>query len=216
MPQTGKGLKKRCLEVYQILYAIYGEVECPLYYSSDFQLLVSVMLSAQCTDERVNKTVPRLFAEYPDALSLSEASISDIEEIIKPIGLFHAKAKNIVAAAERIYNNFRNKIPDSIEELITIPGIGRKTANVIISHIHNGPGFAVDTHVKRVLNRLGIVSTPYPDKIELEIRNLMPPEELGNFSLLLIMHGRKTCKARNPACSACPLENICLKKIQKN
>lgn len=203
----------RCKNIYDILFAVYGKVNCPLSYSTPFQLVISVILSAQCMDKRVNKTVPSLYAKYPDSKTLSTAELDNVEKIIKPIGLHHAKARNIIAAAKMLEEKFSGIIPDSIDKLLTLPGVGRKTANAIISHLFNGPGFAVDTHVNRVLNRIGIVSTKDPFKIEMQIKKLLPAEKLGNFSLLLIMHGRNRCKARSPDCDICEINSLCLKRL---
>lgn len=205
--------KLKCIEIYEKLFAVYGNVKCPLYYNTPFQLVISVMLSSQCTDKRVNKTVPLLFSRYPDSKTLSIASLNEIEEIIKPIGLYHAKAKNIINTAKMIEDKFYGKIPNSIDVLVTLPGIGRKTANVIVSHLFDGDGFAVDTHVNRLLNRIGIVSTHDPLKIEMQIRKLIKPDLLGNFSLLIIMHGRNRCRARSPDCPNCEINPQCLKRI---
>ncbi|HBM15232.1 MAG TPA: endonuclease III [Lentisphaeria bacterium] len=202
-----------CVEIYRTLFSIYGKVKCPLFYRTPFQLLISVILSAQCTDERVNKTVSGLFAKYPDSMALSEADVNEIEKIIKPIGLYKIKAKNIINAAKKLNEEFGGEIPETIEKLTELPGVGRKTANVIISHLFDGYGFAVDTHVNRVLNRIGIVNTHNPYKIEMLIMKLMSHESLGNFSLLLIMHGRNTCLARTPKCPDCAINNLCRKRL---
>lgn len=205
--------KLKCAEIYEKLFALYGNVNCPLQYNTPFQLVVSVMLSAQCTDERVNKTVPYLFSKYPDSKTLSTADLNEVEELIKPIGLYHAKAKNIINTAKMLEDKFDGIIPNSIDVLVSLPGVGRKTANVIISHLFDGEGFAVDTHVNRLLNRIGIVSTHDPLKIEIQIRKFIKGDMLGNFSLLLIMHGRKRCKARSPDCQNCEIESQCLKRL---
>ncbi len=203
--------KSNCKDIYDKLFAVYGHVKCPLNYNTPFQFIVSVMLSAQCTDERINKTVPALFNKYPDSSSLANAALEDVENIIKPIGLYHAKAKNIINTAITIEKKFSGKIPESIETLINLPGVGRKTANAIVAHLFHGDGFAVDTHVIRLLNRIGIVSTRDPSKIEMIARKLITPDLLGNFSLLLIMHGRKRCKARSPDCQHCEINSQCMK-----
>ncbi|MEI6056007.1 MAG: endonuclease III [Lentisphaerota bacterium] len=205
--------KAKCEEIYEKLFTLYGNVKCPLHYNTPFQLVVSVMLSAQCTDERVNKTVPALFSKYPDSQSLAGAILVEVEEIIKPIGLYHAKAKNIINTAKMLEDKFDGIIPNSIDVLVTLPGVGRKTANVIISHLFDGDGFAVDTHVNRLLNRIGIVSTHDPLKVEIQIRKFVNGDMLGNFSLLLIMHGRKRCKARSPDCQNCEINSQCLKRL---
>jgi endonuclease-3 len=206
-------IKDRCIKIYKVLNKEYGEINCPLYYKTPFQMAVSAMLSAQCTDKRVNETVPILFAKYPNSAAMAKAKISAVEKIIKPVGLYRAKAKNIVNTAIMIEENFSGKIPDTIEKLMELPGIGRKTANVILHHVFNSPGFAVDTHVNRVLNRIGLVKTHDPLKIEMTIRRLLPPEYLGNFSLLLITHGRRVCKARKPNCQQCKINKLCQKLI---
>jgi endonuclease III len=202
-------MKKKCNNVYNILYKEYGKVACPLHYEFNFQLMVAVMLSAQCTDIAVNKVTPQLFAVFPDSIAMSKALLENVEKIIRPLGLYHGKAKNIIASSKFLIENCNNLIPEEIEEMVKFPGIGRKTANVIVSHAFNKPGFAVDTHVKRLLNRIGIVKSDYPDKIEFIIRDYLVPKNLGNFSLLLITHGRKCCKARKPDCSGCIIKPIC-------
>jgi endonuclease III len=202
-------MKKKCNEVYEILLKKYGKIDCPLHYNSNFQLMVAVMLSAQCTDIAVNKVTPLLFSEFSDSIAMSKASLEDVENIIKPLGLYHGKAKNIIASSKFLVEDYNNIIPEEIEELVKFPGIGRKTANVIVSHAFNKPAFAVDTHVKRLLNRIGIVKSNYPDKIEFTIRDYLESEKLGNFSLLLITHGRQCCKARKPDCSICTIKSMC-------
>ena len=201
--------KEKCNLVYDELYNLYGNVDCPLTYHSEFQLMVAVMLSAQCTDIAVNKVTPLLFGKYPTEKELSRAKLEDVENIIKPLGLYHAKAKNIIASAQYLVGTYSSNVPKEIKQLIEFPGIGRKTANVIVSHAFDLPGFAVDTHVKRLLNRIGITDTDNPEKIEFQIRDMLIPEKLGNFSLLLITHGRQCCKARKPDCSNCKINNIC-------
>ncbi|HJO96018.1 MAG TPA: endonuclease III [Victivallales bacterium] len=206
-------MKKLCIEIHERLYAVYGNVDCPLHHKSPFQLMISAVLSAQCTDERVNKTVPTLYAEYPDAKSMSKAKIEDVEEIIKPVGLYRTKAKNIVNTSIILTEQYDGKLPSDMESLTKLPGLGRKTANVVIAHVFHGAGFAVDTHVNRLLNRIGIVNIKDPVKIEMKIRKLVKPEFLGNFSLSLIMHGRNRCKARKPDCKNCEISDLCKKKL---
>ena len=203
-------MKTQCNETYDILLKRYGIIPCPLHYKTNFQLMVAVILSAQCTDIAVNKVTPLLFKEFPNEVKMSKALIEKVENIIKPLGLYHVKAKNIINSSKILADKYNKKIPSEIDELITLPGIGRKTANVIVTHAFNKPGFAVDTHVKRILNRIGIVNTDNPDKIEIIIRSYISPEKLGNFSLLLIIHGRLCCKARKPDCSNCILKTICM------
>lgn len=203
--------KSKCVETYKILSNEYGKLNCPLFYNSPFQMVISAMLSAQCTDKRVNETVPILFAKYSDSSTMAKAKINDIEKIIRPIGLYRAKARNIVNTAIMIEKEFSGELPSTIEKLTELPGIGRKTANVILYHVFNGPGFAVDTHVNRILNRIGIVKTYDPLRIEMEIRKKISMECLGDFSLLLITHGRRICTARKPNCSKCKVSQLCEK-----
>ena len=202
-------MEKKCNKVYDILFKEYGKIECPLNYNTNFQLMVTVMLSAQCTDIAVNKVTPSLFSDYPDTETLSKADLIAVEQLIRPLGLYHNKAKNIIAASKLLVEDFDGKVPEEIEQLTKLPGIGRKTANVIVTHAFDKPGFAVDTHVKRLLNRIGIVNSDNPEKIEFLIRKLLNPEKLGNFSLLLIIHGRQCCKARNPNCGDCVIKTHC-------
>jgi endonuclease III len=202
-------MKDKCKKIYNILLEEYGKIDCPLHHKSNFQLMIAVMLSAQSTDIAVNKITPILFNNYPDVITLSKANLTITENIIHPLGLYHNKAKNILAASNFLLKNFDGKIPNEIDQLIKIPGIGRKTANVIVTHAFNKPGFAVDTHVKRLLNRIGIVNFKNPDKIEFVVKKLITPEKLGNFSLLLITHGRKCCNAKKPNCHKCIIREIC-------
>jgi endonuclease-3 len=173
--------------------------------------MVAAILSAQCTDKRVNSVLPELFSKYPDAVALALADQADLEEIIRSCGLHRTKARNLIKTSQILNDKYSGELPKSIEALSKLPGIGRKTANVIIAHVFDGPGFAVDTHVNRVLNRIGIVKTNVPEKIEKVIRNLIEPKYLGNFSLLLITHGRNCCKARKPNCCLCVINQLCYK-----
>ena len=208
-------MTSKCRKVHDILFKTYGTIECPLNHNSPFQLMVAVMLSAQCTDKQVNKVTPRLFEQYPTAKLLSEISIDDLEKIIRSTGFYHNKAKNILKTTNIICEKYSSKLPEDIETLIKLPGIGRKTANVIVAQAFNKPGFAVDTHVIRLLNRIGIVKTKDPVKIEFAVRKLMPLKLLDNFSLLLITHGRNCCTARKPDCDNCVINSLCKSSKQK-
>ena len=202
-------MKTRCRKIHDTLFDNYGTIDCPLNYETEFQLMVAVILSAQCTDKQVNKVTAKLFAQYPTPELLSKASATDIETIIRPLGLYRNKAKNILETSKRLVKKYDAKIPKDIETLITLPGIGRKTANAVVAHAFNKPGFAVDTHVIRLLNRIGVVDTENPVKIEFKVRKLIPLKFLGNFSLLLITHGRQCCKARKPDCCNCAINTLC-------
>lgn len=182
---------------------------CALRHNNPFQLLVATILSAQCTDERVNQVTPLLFSEYPTPKLLAEADPSRLEEIIRSTGFYRAKAGNLIAMAKAITDRFKGKVPKQMDELVTLPGVGRKTANVILSVAYDLPGLPVDTHVQRLAKRLGLTADTTPDKIEMDISPLLRPEELGAFSLRLILHGRAVCKARKPLCGICSMADIC-------
>ncbi|MDD3119399.1 MAG: endonuclease III [Victivallales bacterium] len=197
------------LEVYRRLFAVYGECRCTLDYRTPHQLLVATILSAQCTDRRVNMITPALFRRYPEAAAFAAADRAELEELIRPAGFFRHKAESIIGSSREIMARFAGRVPATMAELVTLPGVGRKTANVILGDAFEVPGFPVDTHVNRVLNRIGLVAETTPEKIERRINALMPASYWTNFSHLLILHGRETCQARRPACSDCGLHDIC-------
>ena len=201
--------------IHDLLYQQYGECTCPLKHENPFQLLAAVMLSAQCRDDRVNLVTEKLFALAPDAAEMAALPIEKIEEIIQPCGLHKAKSRNLHGAAAMIVEKFSGQVPQSMDELTTLPGIGRKSANVILGNAFGIPGFPVDTHVRRVLNRLGTVRTQDPEKIEEAVNAQIAPEYWTNFSHLLITLGRKVCSARSPRCPECVLQNHCpAKKVE--
>lgn len=199
-------------KIYTALLKAYGPQKTSLENSTPLQLMVSAILSAQCTDAKVNSITPKLFREYHDAEAFANADYKKLEKIIKPIGLYHSKASNIIRACRRIVNEFGSKIPADMESLVSLPGIGRKTANVILGHGFGVPGFPVDTHVKRLLNRIGVISDNNPVKIEFIVIKNLPDKLWSEFSLLLIRHGRNRCKARRggrPDCENCEIRNLC-------
>ena len=204
--------KQRYRYIYDQLYALYGDCSCPLKHDSPFQLLAAVMLSAQCKDERVNQVTEKLFAIAPDAPAMAELPLETIEEIIHPCGLSKAKSNNILGASKMILEKFNGCVPRSMQELTTLPGIGRKSANVVLGNAFNIPGFPVDTHVRRVLNRLGVTKSQNPEIIEREVCSNVPDTLWTNFSHLIIQHGRRVCSAAKPACDRCILNDICSKK----
>jgi endonuclease-3 len=191
------------------LASLYGEVECPLRHRNNFELLVAVILSAQCTDAAVNKVTPDLFARYPDPSSLSQASLADIESTIRTLGLFRAKAKSLKRCAGQLVLDHHGEVPSAMAELIKLAGVGRKTANVVRGHAFGEPGIAVDTHCRRLARRLGLTPQQNPVKIETDLARLLPPAEWTNFSHRLIIHGRRVCFARKPACPHCTLSRFC-------
>ena len=196
--------------ILDTLEKTHPEARCALGYRNAFELSVATILSAQCTDERVNKVTPRLFERYPDAASLAAAAPSELEEIIRSTGFFRAKAKSLIGFAKGLVERHASQVPRTMAELVPLPGIGRKTANVVLGHAFGvNEGIAVDTHVLRVTNRLGLASGDDPLKIEAQLMALVPRERWTRTTDLLIFHGRKVCDARRPACGACPLFPVC-------
>ena len=207
--------KERYHFIYDQLFALYGECVCPLKHDSPFQLLAAVMLSAQCRDERVNKVTAELFAAAPDASSMTQLTPEEIEKIIHPCGLSGSKSRNLHASSVKIMQDFHGKVPQTMDELTSLPGIGRKSANVILGNCFGIPGFPVDTHVRRVLNRTGAVKSDSPEKIEAVVNAAIPPELWTNFSHLIIQHGRQVCHAAKPECDKCILNSVCKRKSVK-
>jgi endonuclease III len=187
----------------------YPELRVPLAHRNAFELLVAVILSAQCTDEAVNRVTPELFRRYPDPETLALASAAEIERIIRTLGLFRAKARSLKECARQLVEEFNGAVPATMEELTRLAGVGRKTANVILGHVFDRPGIIVDTHCKRLARRLGLTREEHPDKIEKDLNRLLPPREWTAFSHRLIIHGRAVCHARSPACARCVLNDLC-------
>jgi endonuclease III len=185
---------------------------CGLHFSNPFELLIATILSAQCTDERVNSVTPALFNAFPTAQDFSTAQQEQVEAIIRPLGFFRQKAKNIIGLSKIIEKNFGGEIPRDIQTLVTLPGVGRKTANVLLGTAYGLPAITVDTHVKRLATRLGFTTQTHPDKIEQDLIALIPASERTDFCHRLIWHGRKVCHARKPACSPCCLRPYCPSK----
>jgi endonuclease III len=202
--------QKRALEVLRRLKRLYPDATCSLDYTTPVQLLVATILSAQCTDERVNKVTPALFARFPDARSMADADILDIEALVRSTGFYHNKAKNIQGACRKIVAEFNGEVPQLMEELLTLPGVARKTANVVSAHAFgNIQGVTVDTHVKRLTNLIGLTAHQDPIKIEQDLMKLLPKVDWENFSIMTIYHGRAICNARKPNCPDCELAELC-------
>lgn len=199
----------RAQELAARLARAYPQIECPLAHENAFQLLAAVILSAQCTDAAVNKVTPELFRRFPTPLALSRAPLAAIESIIRTLGLFRAKARSLKRCAEQLVREFDGVVPATMAELTRLAGVGRKTANVMLGHAFNTPGIAVDTHCKRLANRLGLTRQQDPVKIERELARLLPPAQWTGFSHRLIIHGRRICNARKPACARCELASLC-------
>ena len=198
------------IEIIEILKSTYPDAKCSLDFSTPFELGIAVMLSAQCTDERVNKTTPSIFAKYKTPKDFIDIDIKTLENLIHPCGFYKTKAKNIKGYAKKVLEEFNGTLPQDINQLISLPGIGRKSANVIMLEAFNNPvGIAVDTHAKRISNRLGFSSNKEPSKIEQDLLKIIPKEYYKDVNHLLVWHGRNLCTARNPKCIKCPLANCC-------
>ncbi|NJL01831.1 MAG: endonuclease III [Spirulinaceae cyanobacterium SM2_1_0] len=202
--------RQRALEILVRLKRLYPDATCSLDYESPVQLLVATILSAQCTDERVNKVTPDLFARFPDAAALGAAEREELEQLVRSTGFYRNKAKNIQGACQKIVNDFAGQVPRTMPELLTLPGVARKTANVVLAHAFGlNQGVTVDTHVKRLSQRLGLTERDNPVQIERDLMRLLPQPDWENWSIRLIYHGRAVCQARKPACDRCELADLC-------
>lgn len=207
--------KERVIETVERLENLYPDAICSLVYEDAFQLLIATRLSAQCTDKRVNMVTPDLFKEFPTAEKMANGDIKRVEELIKTCGLYKTKAKDLVGIGKMIVEKFGGKVPDNIEELTTLPGVGRKTANLVCGDIYKKPAVVADTHFIRICNRLGFVDTKNPLSVENAMRKLLPPEKSNDFCHRTVLFGRDVCIARNPKCDTCILNDICPKKSVK-
>jgi endonuclease-3 len=202
--------KQRALAILEKLKTLYPDATCSLDYQTPLQLLIATILSAQCTDERVNQVTPALFDRFPDAQAYADADLSDIERLIRSTGFYRNKAKNIQGTCQRLVNHFGGTVPQTMEALLQLPGVARKTANVVLAHAFGiNAGVTVDTHVKRLTHRLGLTAHDTPVKIEQDLMKLLPQADWENWSIRLIYHGRAVCDARKPACDRCELIPWC-------
>ncbi len=209
--------KKEAITIIEILKEYYPDATCSLDFTTPFEMVIAVMLSAQCTDERVNKVTPNLFKDYSTPEQINDMTIEELEKIIYPCGFYKNKAKNVKAMAKMILEKYKGEVPEIMEELITLPGVGRKCANVIMLEAFNNPqGIAVDTHAKRICNRVGFSNNAVPEKIEQDLLKLLPKEYYKDVNHLLVWHGRNTCISQNPKCEKCPIKEYCrYNKIHK-
>lgn len=205
-PRTPAG---RAKEIATRLAVLYPKAECELTHSNAYELLAATILSAQCTDVRVNMVTPALFAKYPTPQALAEANPTELETIIRSTGFYQSKAKNLIGMGRNVVDRFASVIPHEMEDLVTLPGVGRKTANVLRSVVFDLPGLAVDTHVGRLSRRLGLTTEEDPVKVEKVLNGFIDPPEWGRFGLRLILHGRRVCDAKKPKCGICEFEDIC-------
>lgn len=206
--------KQLILKSVEALKKAYPEAICSLVYSDPLQLLIATRLSAQCTDARVNLVTPELFGKYKSLDDLANAEVEDVERIIRSCGFYHDKARDIVGIAKKIKSDFNGEVPSTIEDLTSLPGVGRKTANLIMGDVFHAPSSVVtDTHLIRISNRIGLVETKDPKKVEFELRKLLPPDESNDFCHRTVLHGRAVCTARKAHCDICTLKDFCKKKI---
>lgn len=202
--------KQEISAIITALKALYPDAQCSLDYGKDYELLFSVRLAAQCTDARVNLVTPALFARYPTLEAFAEADVDEVGQYIHSCGFWRAKARDIVASARMLREAFGGRVPDTMEQLLRLPGVGRKTANLVLGDIYGQEGYVCDTHCIRITGRLGITDgSKDPLKVEQQLRKVIPPEESNNFCHRMVLHGRALCMARGPLCSECPLQSLC-------
>ena len=209
-------MKKREVAAMAIehLKTLYPEAVCSLNAKNPFELIVATRLSAQCTDARVNIVTPNLFKKFPTPEKMGNAKVEEVEQLIKSCGLYKTKAKDLVALGKVLYEKYNSELPNTLEELIKLPGIGRKTANLICGDVFGLPAVVADTHLIRISNRLGLVSTRDPKAVELALKKILPPEESNDFCHRIVLFGRDVCTARNPKCTECIMKEYCPKKIK--
>lgn len=204
--------KERTLLAVDALKREYPEAVCSLTYKNAYELLIATRLSAQCTDARVNIVTPALFKRFPTPFDLANGEIGEVEELIKTCGLYKTKAKDLVGIGKMLYENYNSVVPNTIEELTKLPGVGRKTANLVCGDIYKKSAVVTDTHFIRITNRLGLVNTTNPRKVEDQMRKLLPSAESNDFCHRTVLHGRSVCKAQKPLCNECTMNSFCKKK----
>ena len=203
-------MEEKVAAIIEILKDRYPAALCALHYDKDYELMISVRLSAQCTDARVNQVTPALFAAYPTLEAMANADIADVENYVRSCGFYKHKARDIVLACQTLLRDFGGKVPDNMESLLRLPGVGRKTANLLLGDIYGVPGSVVcDTHCIRICGRLGLTTGKEPEKVERQLRAILPPEESSDFCHRLVLFGRDVCTARSPHCGECPLSIYC-------
>ena len=205
--------KAVAIKAVEALKSEYPDAICSLVAEKPYELLFATRLSAQCTDARVNLITPALFGRYKTLEEYASADLNEMEDIVRPCGFFHTKAKDIIDMSKVLLEKFNGIVPNTIEELITLPGVGRKTANLICGDVYGKPAVVADTHLIRLSNRLGLVNTKYPDKVENELKKILPPEESNDFCHRCVLHGRAVCTARKAKCDDCVMNDFCPKKL---
>jgi endonuclease-3 len=208
-------IREKYIKVQGVFDELYNDAKCSLDYRSAFELLVATQLAAQCTDARVNLVTPALFSKYKNVYEFAEAKQEDVEEIIRSTGFFRNKAKNLIACAKMIVSEFGGRVPDTMEELVRLPGVGRKTASIILGDVYGKPAIPVDTHAGRISKRIGFTKNTDPVKIEFDLKKIIPPENQTKFCHQLVWHGRAICTARSPKCGRCPVRPYCREGMSK-
>lgn len=196
-------------EIFACLKERYPQALCALHYNKDYELMIAVRLSAQCTDARVNQITPALFERFPTLDAFAEAEVGEVEKYVYTCGFYRQKAKDIVSACQLLRDRYGRKIPDSMDELLTLPGVGRKTANLLLGDLYGQPAVVCDTHCIRIANRLGLAKGKEPEKVEKQLRAILPPSESSDFCHRIVLFGREICTARSPKCADCPLRPYC-------
>lgn len=202
---------KRANEINKVFNEVYKDADCTLNYENALQLLIATQLAAQCTDARVNMVTPSLFKKYPDAYAFANADELELREDIRSTGFYRNKAKNIIECCKTLVEKYNGEVPDTMDKLLELSGVGRKTANLVLGDYFNIPGIVVDTHATRLSNRMGLTANKDPYKIELDLQKLIPPENQSKFCHCLVYHGREYCMARSPKCDICPINHLCKK-----
>ena len=202
-------VSSKVTNILSALKELYPDALCALHFGKDYELMIAVRLSAQCTDARVNLVTPALFAKYPTLEAFAAADVGDVEELVRSCGFYKHKARDIVLACQMLLSDFHGRVPDNMEDLLKLPGVGRKTANLLLGDIYHKEAYVCDTHCIRICGKLGLSQCKDPQKVEMQLRKVIPPEESSDFCHRIVLHGRAVCTARNPKCSQCTLAPFC-------
>ena len=202
-------VSSKVTNILSALKELYPDALCALHFGKDYELMIAVRLSAQCTDARVNLVTPALFAKYPTLEAFAAADVGDVEEMVRSCGFYKHKARDIVLACQMLLSDFHGRVPDNMEDLLKLPGVGRKTANLLLGDIYHKEAYVCDTHCIRICGKLGLSHGKDPQKVEMQLRKVIPPEESSDFCHRIVLHGRAVCTARNPKCSQCTLAPFC-------
>lgn len=202
-------VSSKVTNILSALKELYPDALCALHFDKDYELMIAVRLSAQCTDARVNLVTPALFANYPTLEAFAAADVGDVEEMVRSCGFYKHKARDIVLACQMLLSDYHGRVPDNMEDLLKLPGVGRKTANLLLGDIYHKEAYVCDTHCIRICGKLGLSQGKDPQKVEMQLRKVIPPEESSDFCHRIVLHGRAVCTARNPKCSQCTLAPFC-------